>query len=352
MNFFGLLFLLQFLKFSTSQVIPDVSNSMSDTENSKKPDMYQSLQESFDQIKNYTEVEGSLYLQNDDKSAIPSPILINLQIFPPGSKGTTQIASNIMAEPNCEGNVVILSSADKETTLDFQAGICVSMNTEMQKPKVHLGEFTVSGVSNMEFSELLEVISSIDLEGSESDLLLICFRESSTKDENCLNLEEIGRFILPFTTLSKRDYNDELNEMAEPDSTDQENGWGRISEILSDLVGDSLNQKLSQRLSSFSGHDLKRVYDWRKDIDEDFDDSLQYSFQRIDKDNLVKREGSDTMDLNGPEDDNLMSSADTKDASNNDEDSTSSFNEKMVDCSPVTWFNIFRHSVFGTQLCQ
>lgn len=352
MYFCGLLFFLQLVGFSLPQVIPDMGKSISDTPNVKKTDMYQNLQDSFDQVKEYTEVEGSLYFQNDDKSALPSSILINLQIFPPGSKGTTQIASNIMAEPNCEGNVVILSSADKETTLDFQAGICVSMNKDMHKPKVHIGEFTVSGVSNMEFGELLEAISSIDLEGSETDLLLICFRESSTKEENCLNLEEIGRFILPFTILSKRDYNDEVDELADLDSADQEKGWVRITEILNDLVGDTLNQKFSEKLSSLSGHDLKRVYDWRKDVNEDFDDSLQYSFQRIDRDNLVKREEAVSFQTDGTERRNSVMSEEAKDAPDYDQDLSKLLNEDLIDCSPVTWFNIFRHSVFGTQLCQ
>lgn len=350
MLFLRLLFLLLSFNLSLSQVIPAVDNSI-DSFSPQMPDMYQSLQDSFDQVKEYTEVDGSVYLQNEDKSAIPASILINLQIFPPGSKGTTPMANNIMAEPNCEGNVVILSSSDKETTLDFQAGICVSMNKEMHKPKVHIGEFSVSGVSNMEFGELLEAISRIDLDGTESDMLAICFRESSTKEENCLNLDEIGRFILPFTILSKRDYIEEADEFAELELGEQEKGWVRITEILSDLVGDTLNQKLSETLSSLSGHELKRVYDWRKDVNEDVDDSLEYSFQRIDRESFVKREEIGPLKLDSTERSDHGLSDQVKGV-DNDPESSKTTSEKLVDCSPVTWFNIFRHSVFGTNLCQ
>lgn len=347
----SLLLLLHLISFSKTQVIPAFQSPI-ESQNLIGLVGYHILQQTLDQITLYTEVEGSIYLQKDENSAAATSYPMRIQVIPNGLT-TTENLNSISAEPFCEGNVIILSSSGKEFTSDIQAKACVSINKKKSGLGFNIREFNVSGVTDSKFRELLETISTFDSGQVDKDSPKICFREVSSTEASCISLEEIGSYISPFTVLSKRSYIDHDNdgdiEQTESGLADQEKGWARITEILSDLVGDSLNQKLTEKLSSLSAHELKRVYDWRKNVDEEFDDSLQYSFQRIDRAELTKRDDISNSGLDSTENDNKVSIESAEAIYKINPELTQ---ETNIDCSPVTWFNIFRHSVFGTLLCQ
>lgn len=346
--------LLGFLAFSqifgivVSHAIPKVGSSFHLSSLEKRADLFQTLEDTLGRINKYTETEGSIYLQKGDESRSSLSIPINLQVYPPGMAGKTTIAQNIMNEQGCEGNVVIMSSKEKEPPYSFQAGLCISINRDMNKPKVHLGEFSVSGASNMELRQLWRLAGDIDLHQDLDSMLAVCFNQDLKENEKCLKLDEINHALLPFKVLSKRELDESDGPINEVGSIlDHEKGKSRLVEMLEDFVGESINHKISEKFNALSGHDLKRVYDWKKEMEEAFDDSLQYSFQRIDKDYLVKRDDSESM---------LAQEADIETDSRTSDVSISSDPEQGMpaseNCYPVTWFNIFRHSVFGTHLCQ